>query len=189
MILISQAKCPFYPMRPTNGGRFDLTGDKGPDWVYEAKINGWRGLVEPTLGDFWNRYGGRSSIGAILKPLVPSLPVVPGSWLDIEILERRGTGNQVLIVLDAPLVEGGYEARRATFEKLPLLKFRKDESVDPGVYRLPSMTDKEARKFWAKWEGSKLIEGVVAKRISAAYIRQSIKASKENFKWMKHRYV
>jgi hypothetical protein len=180
----------FYPMRPINGGRLDHASDKGDGWVYDIKINGWRGLVSPVAKQLWNRHGKRLSIEDKFLHLLPELPQV--DWLDCEPLERRGTGKGILVVLDAPTAEGGLMQRRAVFDHLPVLPL--SGKTPGGVYKLPPpMTEEEARHFWVEWDvpdttESRLVEGLVAKRLDALYIRQRISPSKETFKWVKHRF-
>lgn len=186
-MILAPSEPSFYPMRPINGGRFELSDPKGDGWTNEPKINGWRALVSPHHKTSWNRHGGRLSIECEMVPLINSLPDF--EWIDCEFLERRGTGKGILIVLDVPTVKGGYLERREAFNDLPYLPLV--GSIPRGVYRLQCMSEAEARRFWTEWDvpGNKLVEGIVSKRLSAGYVRQHSSPSKENSNWVKHRFA
>ena len=180
----------FYPMRPMNGGRLDLCSDKGDKWVYDIKVNGFRALVDRRK-KVYNRTMGILSIHKLVEPLLEDLPEL--DWLDCEVLERRGTGKGILIVLDAPTVDGDLLERREAFKHLPVLPLT--GYTPPGVYCLPEpMSEHRARHFWSEWDTpdsdteSRLIEGLVAKKVDSKYICQRVSASKESTKWIKHRF-
>lgn len=176
-------------MRPINGGRFDLTDSYNDNWLFEPKINGWRAVVCPDAGLFFNRHGKRLTIEADIKPLLAHLPKL-GQWLDCEILERRGTGKKTLIVLDLPDAPEQYAERVG---KLSALKtFSLTETNESGVYRLPQLTLSAAHEFWKRNDVTSisgvLFEGLVAKRKDSRYIKSS-RPESESTKWVKHRFA
>lgn len=176
--------CPGYPMRPSNGGKFHLSGDKGEGWAYELKVDGTRVVIHPDTFEMWNRHGEKLSFSGKIRGVAEQLPKL-GAWLDCEVLENRGTGKQVLIVLDVCLPKKTYLQRRELFRHLPCFD---GNTIDPGVYRLDSFNELKARKVWEliSKKPTRVLEGLVAKKEQSLYI-MGASASKTTPQWIKHR--
>lgn len=109
---------PTYPLRPRNGGPLPKAAPKSGAWTYEAKFNGWRTLVHCPTGTMFTRKGEPLSIASEFKAVLDVFRRdFQGEsimdWLDCEAFERRHPlGRGSLVVLDAPCVQGAYEARQ-----------------------------------------------------------------------------
>lgn len=204
-----------YPARPVNGGPLDRALPKSGEWLYEAKLNGWRTLVHVPTSTMFNRHGQRLSIEAeFTKALVQlreelnkatrilHFPDLHGrdcltaqeiEWADCEGLERRhnrGRGSLVLLdlpQLSLPQAKRGYITREIFCPAIDHCAARET------VYSVPQYTDglahyAECREFNDEL-GCPFYEGVVAKRADALYPIQLRSAETEFPFWMKHRWA
>lgn len=178
----------FSPMRPINGGRFDLATPRPTGWGFEEKGNGFRTLVNTEEKMVYNRTLTELSIANLVKPLIADLPDY--EWVDCEFVERRGTGRGILIVLDIPVAGVPYLERRKLFDFLPYIPHTRG-NIARGVYRTRSMTYNEAMSFWKEWDvksiKGELFEGLVAKKETSNYLIQS-NINRESTDWIKHRF-
>ena len=189
---------PTYPARPINGGPLNRPMPKPGDWAYEPKYNEWRTLIHVPTGTMFNRHNEPFSIAAEFSPALERLKSSPFEWLDCGANERRhDAGRCSLIVFDAPLVPGSYEVRRRLIEKNFTRLWPKYLPVEDAVYcsfSLP-MNAEAALGFYEllrslnKQFGFDFYEGIVAKRIDAAYPLQLISGEQETPAWVKHRWA
>tara|TARA_R110002167_G_scaffold35888_3_gene114255 strand:- start:378 stop:971 length:594 start_codon:yes stop_codon:yes gene_type:complete len=192
-----------YPARPTNGGPPHLRRPIPGKWIAQPKYNGWRALVHiPEDGSdpvVWNRHGELLSIADKFTEALATAKqrFAPGSWLDCEALERRGTVRGTLVVFDV------FTENTAELE----LKFRLDDLHTPDLY-LPWWHVPESAKLYVAahiamdlvdhacehWKqinetiGETAFEGVVCKRLDSTYPVQTISAARKFPYWIKHRF-
>lgn len=199
-----------YPARPVKGGPLDLAMQSSvyfalPEWYFEPKYNGWRGLVHVPTGTMWNRHGQRLSINGEFSTALAKLKALPFEWLDVEAMERRhGIGKGSLIILDWVTGDDLPYAHRRRFLELTCV----DEGLEILTLSGPSLdTDRvyltaaysgdmvsPLRMYWHLKKanedlGCTFYEGVVAKRASSLYPIQLRSPHEECSDWVKHRFT
>lgn len=179
-----------YPARPINGGPLDAALPKMGRWSYEAKYNGWRGLLHLESGKMWNRHGKPLTItGKFTKAIEEAQHIFNGmyDWLDCEAMSMRHTKSKgTLIVLD--LMEGGqYWERRADLEKL-LPPMKPDEFEEDGLYCSLRSSKGEGLYSELREVDDEFYEGVVAKKLESKYPMQLSNPEQKFPQWIKHRW-
>ena len=214
---------PFFPARPVNGGPLNARtcGARSTGWVYEPKVNGWRALLHCPSGTLFNRHGQRLSIEREFDTVTRMARLITDpalEWLDCEAFERRHPlGRGSLVILDAPLVQGGYNERQQYIhDKLVdtgiAVSWAFEQFAPPGerlltfayVYETLAAQQSsghlpdEAIDPFAAWPrlqqcnkhfGCELFEGMVAKRTADAYPLQNTDPKREFPHWVKHRWA
>ena len=204
---------PSYPLRPTNGGPFDISRIKrGEEWAYEPKVNGWRAIVHVPTGQMWNRQCKSFSIekefAAVLDAIRNADMPPEMEWLDCEAFERRhalGKGSLVILDYIAP--------DKATYDERKLLLA---DAIHPcgeprkgferwQFDRVPPPSDRAllfqspfpasaTQHYWQSLQdlnklwNAEVFEGFVAKRRNSTYPRQLRSANQETPYWVKHRW-
>ena len=184
---------PTYPMRPINGGRFDLAYPKRGEWFYEPKYNGWRALVHAPTGTMFNRHGERLTIASEFKESLAMLKESPvAEWFDMEGLDRRhNLCRGSLVILDA-LLPGTYRERRAVLDG----RYGKNQPFTPSptIFLVESSQASEAAALWESLReanvnlGVEFYEGLVAKKADSLYTMQLRNSKEETRDWIKHRW-
>ena len=189
-----------FPPAPTNGGRFEDAPAKIGEWVWQPKVNEWRGIVHVPSSTVWSQYGDLSTVGQQGKIVEALAELKPFSqvleWLDIGIFENRhDLMKGSLVIFDWITPKLPHWDRRVFlaqwFTSLPC-------SVDTireakaGVYLVNEWYQMAANV----WEGLQKInavldkpfyEGLVAKRRDAIYPIQH-RAKGKTHLWVKHRF-
>jgi hypothetical protein len=204
----------FYPPAPSNGG--SLTAETPPkigEWVWQPKIDDWRGVVHAPSQSVWNQYGERSVVERQRK-IDEALDFLKHQsvyreptfeWFDIGIMENRHDmmrGSIIVFdVMDLGLI---HRDRRAILEIMfPVLpiahKLLENGQVrnqvylinewrtQRGSYALSPMGFESLLKSENEMIGHKFYEGLVAKRADALYPVCS-KAKQKTPMWVKHRF-
>lgn len=203
--MIAPVKPICLPPAPSNGGPLEHAPVKIGQWVWQPKVDDWRCVIHVPSRTVWNQYGKLSTVAEqdklrrALDYLQPCGEYV--EWLDAGIMENRhDLMRGCIIVFD--LIEAGlnYDQRRAklsVFPTLPLetagwLKLCGGQARD-SVYLVSDWLG-DPLKLWftLKHENTKLgrkfYEGVVAKKIDAAYPTNSQSAKTKTPFWIKHRF-
>lgn len=207
-------KPPTYPARPINGGPYPKAREKGGQWIYEPKYNGWRALVHIDTGLMFNRHGEPLSIRSEFRLALDLLPRTLHSalralhsafyaWADVEALDRRhGIGRGCLVVLDSipePLhADATYTERRQWLTPIlrelnlaPPWSAQSDEAFP--LLSIPPLIAGNDITWRLLQEINKLLgchfyEGLVAKRADSVYPIQ-LRSPEEAFPfWVKHRW-
>lgn len=178
-----------YPPAPVNGGKLDTAPPKVGKWVWQPKVDGWRGVVHVPTRTVWSQYGKLSSINdkfvvalSYLRDFTPS----QCEWLDVELMENRhDLMRGCIIILDWIEPELPFMRRRALLRSLfPVLPIDVSRllqetggQVRDSVYLISQWDDGyDPLKLytWLKQEneliGHKFYEGLVAKRVDAPYL-------------------
>lgn len=191
-----------YPPAPTNGGRFEDAPAKIGDWVWQPKVNEWRGICHvPTL-TVWSQYGDLSTveqqgkIAVALEELRPFAQVL--EWLDIGIFENRHDLMKGSIVvfdwIPNRLKLPHWDRRiilRQWFRTMPQSTVG-ILGASTGVY-LVSEWYMNVPMIWEGLQqmnaalGKPFYEGLVAKRRDAIYPLQH-RAKGKTHLWVKHRF-
>jgi len=198
---------PTYPARPVNGGPPRLARPKPGHWITQPKFNGWRALVHLT-GDatpVWNRHGEPLTIASdfteALAAAAQAFP--PGTWLDCEALQRRGSIRNTLVILDIVTPDLPWTARKQLLAAsgVPVLPWdympAKDNPFPHGrlvvTDEIPAdYTLRAACEFFALVNtdlGETVFEGVVMKKADSLYPIQTRSPDTRFPYWIKHRFV
>lgn len=204
---------PTYPARPVNGGPLPRARPKIGRWIYEPKINEERVLLNRETGEMFNRQGepfSKAPLFDTARNMLEDCVNDPAlEWLDCGAFGyRHGLGRGSLIIFDAPLAPGDYDARQARIydgivatgageawghEQFPpppnkVLTFAycyTDEDGDPALKPLAAWERLQAVNAAL---GHQLFEGLVAKRRNASYPINTLHADSYAPGWMKHRF-
>jgi hypothetical protein len=192
-------KPPTYPARPIDGGPLTRAPAKIGEWRAEPKYNGWRTLVHIPSGAMFNRQLEPLSIQNEFATVLAHLRAVFGNslaqWADCEALERRhAIARGTLILLDLVIPHATYAERRAAFGSTGIACRDIGETIKPdSLYVSPSYRD--AQKAWNlslaernRQSAADFYEGIVMKRVDAAYPMQLRSPHLETPYWVKHRW-
>jgi hypothetical protein len=201
------------PPAPLNGGALDTAPPKVGEWIWQPKIDDWRGIVHTPTLTVWNQYGQLSSVAErgqiglalahLCGPSAPkSSPIWP-EWLDIGIMQNRNDMMRGCIVVFDLVQATDYYCRREQLEALfPVLppaptllqdgvSLMQSGIVRDKVFLISEHTHgnklyNDLREY-NRIVGRKFYEGVVAKRVKAAYpFFQTPKSPWPDF--IKHRF-
>lgn len=189
-----------YPPAPTNGGRFEDAPEKIGDWVWQPKVNEWRGICHVPSSTVWSQYGDLSTveqqgkITAALAELKPFSQVL--EWLDIGLFENRhDLMKGSIVVFDWITGKKSHWDRRLIlqqwFTALPCTPDAIREAK-AGVYLINEWY-LMAPNIWEGLQkinaalGKPFYEGLVAKRRDAIYPLQR-RAKGKTHLWVKHRF-
>lgn len=188
-----------YPPAPTNGGRFDVAPPKIGEWVWQPKVNEWRGVVHvPTL-TVWSQYGDLSTVEQQGKLANALMALKPHSyaveWLDIGISQNRHDLMQgKIIIFDLMEAQAHSHRRLILRDRFPVLP-----TTCEGILNAPMdvyLINEWTHNIDMIWEGLQRInrelgkpfyEGLVAKRCDAPYPIQR-RAKGKTHLWVKHRF-
>ena len=179
-----------YPARPINGGPMDNPLPKMGRWAYEAKYNGWRGLLHVDSGKMWNRHGSPLSITDNFTQAISLAQLTFNGmydWLDCEALcMRHKKAKGTLIVID--LMEGGqYWERRAELERM-LPPMPSDSFEADGLFCPQRSTHGASLYQELRETDDEFYEGVVAKKLESIYPMQLQNPERKFTQWVKHRW-
>lgn len=118
----------FYPPAPSNGGELsELTPPKVGEWVWQPKVDDWRGVVDAPSGVVWSQYGDLSTI-ALQGKIKAALAILRAKWgqateawqrFDVGLMENRhDLMRGSIIVFDVMDSELPHNERRAWLETL-----------------------------------------------------------------------
>lgn len=176
-----------YPMRPLNGGNFELAGKRFGKWIYQGKYNGWRCLIHVPTRTMWNRHGQILSIAQDFSKALDKLKKSDLEWIDAEALQRRhNIGKGSLIIFDTPC-SISYEKRRILLENNFTILPYTDMPKENDVYLAPDYNN--PFELWEELRNNPLYEGIVAKKSNSLYSMQTISPNKVSGQWIKYRYV
>ena len=204
-MIAAPLECLAYPPAPRNGGHLARALPKvGAGWLWQPKIDDWRGVVHTPSGTVWNQYGQRSSLAeqGKLTAALEQLQELSGTldWLDVGLMNNRHDMMRgSIVVLDwmtpwRPLAERR-DVLGQYLRELPLAdELLRHGSCCDQVFLIndlpPTLTPLE---WFVRLQeinaglGRKFYEGVVAKRCDSSYpLAQSAKV-KHPF-WVKHRF-
>lgn len=192
-----------FPPAALNGGKLDTAPPKVGEWVWQPKVDDWRGVIHTPTGTVWNQYGQRSSITDKFTVALDRLKTTSfaAEWLDIGMMEQRNAMMRgSIVVFDLISLSRTFTERRAhlqaMFDVMPLatiLVGRPDLAHD-CVY-LTAQVEGEAagRSIYNSLQlqnealNRKFYEGVVAKRADSLYTfgRRPKQVTPD---WIKHRF-
>jgi len=195
-----------YPPAPSNGGALSGAPPKLGEWVWQPKVDDWRGVLHlPTLR-VWNQYGeesaiyGRGQLNAVLFKFA-ALNLPRGwEWFDIGIMRNRHDmmhGSIIVFdVMDSSMIHCDRRiALEDNFEELPLMPpfAQQDALYVVAEWRhldllgkTPLMLEASLKETNARI-GQKFYEGLVAKRADAIY-PIAFRAKTKTPIWVKHRF-
>lgn len=202
-----------FPPAPSKGGALDAsTPPKIGDWVWQPKIDDWRGVTHLPSRSVWNQYGVASAVAAqgkiadALEELgrtaarVFSNSTGDGFRLfDIGIMENRHDMMRgAIVVFDVMDTKMPHVVRRQMLERmfpvLPLAtELLADGNTRGGVWLINEFCVEDPLKLQdiLKREnakvGRKFYEGLVAKRDDASYPMGTRPKQKTDL-WVKHRF-
>jgi hypothetical protein len=122
----------FYPPAPSNGGELsELTPPKVGEWVWQPKVDDWRGVVDAPSGVVWSQYGDLSTI-ALQGKIKAALAILRAKWggstepwqrFDVGLMENRhDLMRGSIIIFDVMDSCWPHHERRAWLEsKFPVL--------------------------------------------------------------------
>jgi|7_EtaG_2_1085326.scaffolds.fasta_scaffold22445_3 ATP-dependent DNA ligase len=178
-----------YPCRPINGGPLDNPLPKLGRWAYEAKYNGWRGMLHLDSGKMWNRHGSPLTIRDNFAVAIAKAKNTfkDYEWLDCEAMHmRHKKAKGTLVVLDI-MKEGEYWERRAEMENhlptMPIGEFKTN-----GLFCSHRSADGQGLYDELQGVDAEFYEGVVAKKIESIYPIQLENPNREFSQWVKHRW-
>ena len=147
-----------------------LTND--PNWVCQAKMNGKRGIWDPSTQTLWSRSGNKVTPHQA-KGVLEALRQVPVA-LDGELITRKGTGQEVFWAFDLPDSKLPLRDRWIELQNL-ISEFDRTSYLE----LCPSGVN------WAEVEAQGW-EGVVFKRLSSKYEKAYVEG-KTTASWVKYR--
>jgi hypothetical protein len=194
-----------YPARPLNGGPPRLARPKPGRWIAQPKFNGWRALVCLTAQGqafMWNRHGEPLSIAGDFGKAVDeaALAFGPDTWLDCEALQRRGSINNTLVLLDLidparPALKWHERKQLLLASGVPVLpwdappesgRLLVTDEIPAGVGLLEACERFEAVNAAM---GETVFEGAVMKREDSPYPIQTRSPDQRFAYWIKHRFI
>jgi hypothetical protein len=203
-----------YPPAPQNGGAIDLAPDKIGDWVWQPKIDDWRGVINTATGQIWNQYGQPSTVAmqgkitiafAELQQMAAEMPLSFGSpklW-DVGIMENRhDLMRGCIVIFDLMDTVYPHKLRRTILEQaiprsLPIAhRLLQNGQVKNEVFLINEWRSGEfstplGLQMLLQREnalvGHKFYEGLVAKRRDVTYPAKSAPKQKTPY-WIKHRF-
>lgn len=194
-----------FPPAALNGGPLESAPAKVGEWVWQPKVDGWRGVVHAPTMKLWSQYGELSSITDKFQVALHWLRVLHSEesqyeWLDVELMNNRHAMMRgSIIVLDLIVAGMEFSSRRKRLEQMlaPLpfaselvgKRAANDEvylinqgtpQVNPLAYYQHLRVDNDAI-------GAQFYEGLVAKRAASLYCFGR-KPKQITSDWIKHRW-
>lgn len=200
-----------YPPAALNGGPLEHALAKIGEWVWQPKVDDWRGVLHAPTRTLWNQYGEPSSCSDKFKVALEYIQegfanrvragFMPAEWLDVGLMENRhDLMRGCIIVFDWIDKEASFMGRRALLRScfVPLphdvsrLLAETGGQVRDSVYLINQWRAQSPLQLQQHLKdendaiGHKFYEGLVAKRAQSLYTFGR-KPKQVTPDWIKHR--
>jgi hypothetical protein len=203
------------PPAPLNGGPLDTAPEKVGEWIWQPKIDDRRVIIHAPSRTVWNQYGELSVAMDQLEKFDTALTLIQQranlvgcEWLDAGLMEyRHDLMRGCIVVFDLVQATDYWCRRDQLIAMFPILPDDMAEAlaVHAGQIRdrvfvinhfgdlLPRAFEAVGKRLYTMLQdqnkriGRKFFEGLVAKRVAAAYpFTQKPKTKTPD--WVKHRF-
>jgi len=176
-----------YPDKPTTAAPAFLQTLEPGRWIIQAKMDGWRCLIEKTEAGltFTSRHRQAIPVSDQVREqaAVALAETAPGTIVDAEWMGRRCGAPESLVCFDVLHDGSAWLGALPTMERFRrLLSIRAQELV-----QLVTWGDSDYSEFFEESRDNPLWEGVVVKSKGARYIG-SVRQCVDNPQWFKVRY-